>query len=110
MQQALLVLTNVPDESLAQTIAHALVEQGLAACVNIMPAVRSIYRWQGVLEQADEVTLLIKTTQARYAQLEASIKAMHPYQVPEIIAMPIAAGLPAYLDWIAAETKKEIDV
>jgi len=110
MQQALLVLTNVPDESLAQTIARALVEQNLAACVNIMPAVRSVYRWQGALEQADEVTLLIKTTQARYAQLEAGIKAMHPYEVPEIIAVPIAAGLPAYLDWIAAETKKEIDV
>lgn len=110
MQQALLVLTNVPDEGTARTIAHLLVEQRLAACVNMLPAVQSVYQWQGKLEQASEVTLLIKTTQARYVELEAAIKSAHPYQVPEIIAMPVVAGLPAYLDWIVAETKKELDV
>lgn len=110
MQQALLVLTNVPDGATAQAIAHAVVGQRLAACVNVLPAVTSIYRWQGAMEQASEVTLLIKTTQARYAELEAAIKSAHPYEVPEIIASPIVAGLPAYLDWVAEETKKELDV
>lgn len=110
MQQALLVLTNVPDEASAQAIASAVVEQRLAACVNVLPAVRSIYQWQGVVEQASEVTLLMKTTMARYADLEAAVKAAHPYEVPEIIAIAVAAGLPAYLEWIASETKKEIDV
>lgn len=110
MQQALLVLTNVPDGATAQAIAHAVLGQRLAACVNVLPAVTSIYRWQGAVEQASEVTLLIKTTQARYAELEAAIKSAHPYEVPEIIASPIVAGLPAYLDWVAEETKKELDV
>lgn len=110
MQQALLVLTNVPDDGVAAAIARLLVEQRLAACVNIMPQVRSIYQWQGAVEQASEVTLWIKTTQARYAELEAAIKSAHPYQVPEIIAMPIVAGLPQYLDWIAQETKKDPNV
>lgn len=110
MQQALLVLTNVPDESVANAIAHRLVEQQLAACVNIMPNVRSIYQWQGAVEEATEVTLLIKTTQSRYADLEAAIKSAHPYQVPEVIAMPIVGGLPQYLDWIAQETKKDLNV
>jgi periplasmic divalent cation tolerance protein len=110
MLQPLLVLTNVPDAALARALAQQLVEQRLAACVNILPAVQSIYQWQGAVEQADEITLLIKTEQARYAQLEAAIKAMHPYHVPEIIALPIVAGLPAYLDWIANETKRDGDV
>lgn len=110
MLQPLLVLTNVPDAALARALAQQLVEQRLAACVNILPAVQSIYQWQGAVEQADEITLLIKTEQARYAQLEAAIKAMHPYHVPEIIALPIVAGLPAYLDWIANETKRDVDV
>jgi periplasmic divalent cation tolerance protein len=110
MQHAILVLTNAPDPETAKTIARQLVEQSLAACVNILPQLQSIYRWEGVIEEACEVTLLIKTTQARYTELEASIKSMHPYQVPEIIAMPIVGGLPQYLDWIAQETKKDIDV
>ena len=110
MLQPLLVLTNVPDAALARALAQQLVEQRLAASVNILPAVQSIYQWQGAVEQADEITLLIKTEQARYAQLEAAIKAMHPYHVPEIIALPIVAGLPAYLDWIANETKRDGDV
>ena len=82
MLQPLLVLTNVPDAALARALAQQLVEQRLAACVNILPAVQSIYQWQGAVEQAYEITLLIKTEQARYAQLEASIKAMRPYHVP----------------------------
>lgn len=110
MEQALLVLTNLPDVEQARALAQTLVERRLAACVNIMPAVQSIYRWQGVVEQASEVSLMIKSTQARYAELEAVIVAAHPYDVPEVIALPIAAGLPAYLNWIVAETGKELHV
>ncbi|MEN3292750.1 MAG: periplasmic divalent cation tolerance protein [Burkholderiales bacterium] len=110
MEQALLVLTNVPDAPVATKIARQLVEQRLAACVNVLPQVQSIYRWQGMIEEAGELTLLIKTTQARYTELEAAIKALHPYDVPEIIAMPIIQGLPHYLDWIVQETKKDLNV
>jgi len=106
----LLVMTNLGDIASAQMLARALVEQRLAACVNILPAVQSIYRWNGAVEQAAEVTLLIKTTTARYAELEQAIRALHPYELPEVIAVPVSAGLPAYLEWIAQETRKETDV
>ena len=104
MPKALLVLTNMPDVPTAQALARQLLEQQLAACVNCLPGVQSIYRWQGTIEEAGEVTLLIKTTKARYKALEAAIKAFHPYDLPEIIAMPIVAGWPAYLDWVVQET------
>jgi periplasmic divalent cation tolerance protein len=107
MEDALLILTNMPDAQSAQSMAHSLVERKLAACVNILPGVKSVYRWQGNVEQADEVTLLIKSTQARYAEVEDAIKSMHTYSVPEIIAVPIVKGLPAYLNWIKQETKKD---
>lgn len=110
MHQTLMVLVNVPDETVAHAIARTLVEQRLAACVNVLPAVQSVYRWQGKIEEAVEVPMLIKTTQARYAELEAAVKAAHPYDVPELIALPIVAGLPEYLGWVVAETKKDIDV
>ena len=107
MTPALLVLTNMPDAPSASALAHHLVEQKLAACVNIQTGVQSVYRWQGTIEEASEVSLLIKTSAARYAELEAVIKAAHPYQLPEIIALPITAGLPPYLEWIDQETKKD---
>jgi periplasmic divalent cation tolerance protein len=110
MEQSLLVMTNLADGASAQALARALVERRLAACVNLLPAVQSIYRWQGAVEEAAEVTLLIKTTAARYAELEQAIRALHPYELPEVIAVPVCAGLPAYLGWIAQETRKEIDV
>jgi periplasmic divalent cation tolerance protein len=110
MEQALLVITNLADAGSAQILARTLVEQRLAACVNLLPAVQSIYRWNGAVEEAAEVTLLIKTTTARYAELEQAIQALHPYELPEVIAVPVSAGLPAYLGWIAQETRKEIDV
>lgn len=110
MEQPILVLTNLPDAAAAKAIARQLVEMRLAACVNMLPQVQSIYQWNGAVEEANEITLLIKTTQGRYADLEASIKAAHPYDVPEIIAMPIVQGLPQYLDWIANETKKDVNV
>ena len=110
MEQFILVMTNVPGLSVARVLGRQLVEQKLAACVNQLPGVRSIYRWQGALEEADEVTLLIKTTQARYTELEAAINLLHPYQVPEIIVLPFAGGSQPYLDWIVQETKKDVDV
>jgi periplasmic divalent cation tolerance protein len=110
MEQALLVLTNLSDVASAQMLARTLVAQRLAACVNILPVVQSVYRWNDAVEEAAEVTLLIKTTTVRYAELEQAIGALHPYALPEVIAVPVSAGLPAYLGWIAQETRKEIDV
>ncbi len=110
MEQVILVMTNLPDGLAARMLANQIVTQRLAACVNILPAVSSVYRWKGVVEEADEVTLLIKTVQARYAELQAAIRMSHPYQLPEIIAIPIVDGLPAYLGWIMQETKKDLDV
>lgn len=100
----LLVLTNLPDAYSAHALAGALVEARLAACVSILAPCRSVYRWQGKLENAEEVPVLIKTTAARYAELEAAIRARHPYELPEIIAVPVDRGLPAYLEWVTAET------
>jgi periplasmic divalent cation tolerance protein len=110
MEQAILVLTNLPDAPTAQHMARQLVQQGLAACINMVSGVQSIYRWQGQIEEASETTLLIKTTRQRYSELEAVIRALHPYELPEIIALPIAEGLPQYMQWIAEQTKKDIDV
>ena len=102
--ETLLILTNCPDEESANAIALALVESKLAACVNILPRMQSIYRWQGVVESATEIPLFIKSTVTNYPALEAAIRERHPYDVPEIIALPIQAGLPAYLNWVTAET------
>ncbi len=102
--ETLLVITNCPDEVCAEHLAQHLVEQGLAACVNILAPCRSVYRWAGKIESAREIPLLIKTTANRYPALEAAIVGNHPYQVPEIIALPIGCGLPAYLDWVALES------
>lgn len=102
----MLVLTNCPDEEAANAIALAVVEARLAACVNILPRVQSIYRWQGRIESATEIPLLIKSTAASYPALEQAIRTLHSYEIPEIVALPIAAGLPAYLNWVAEETLK----
>lgn len=102
-QETLLVLSNLPDRAAAESLAHALIERRVAACVSILGACRSVYRWQGKVEAAEEVPLLIKTTRAAWPALEALVRELHPYEVPELIAVPLAAGLPAYLDWIAAE-------
>ena len=102
----LVVLTNCPDAASADTLATALVETRLAACVNVLAPCRSVYRWQGAVERAEEVPLLIKTTVDRYAALEAGIRARHPYEVPEIVALPVDRGLPDYLRWVAEETRE----
>jgi len=81
-----------------------LVQERVAACVNILAPCASVYRWQGSVQHAEEFPLLIKTTREAYAALEAAIRARHPYELPEIVAVPIEHGLPAYLDWVAAET------
>ena len=100
----LLVLTNLPDAAAARALADHLVERRVAACVNILAPCRSVYRWDGKVEDAEEVPLLIKTTAARYAALEAAIFESHPYELPEIVAVSISHGLPGYLAWVAAET------
>ncbi len=99
-----LIISNVPDESVADTIARTLVEERLAACVNILGACRSIYRWQGVIESADECTLLIKTTERRHDACVRRLAALHPYEVPEIITLAPQAVWPAYAQWAGAET------
>jgi len=101
----LLVLTNLPDRAAAERLADILVEKKLAACVNILAPCRSVYRWKDALQRDEEHPMLIKTTTERYAELERALRAGHPYELPEIIAVPIERGLPAYLDWVAAETK-----
>lgn len=106
----LLVITNLPDAASARVLAEALVAARHAACVNILAPCRSIYRWEGKIEDAEEVPLLVKTTAARYPELEAAIRAQHPYELPEIVAVPIGRGLPAYLAWVAAETAPEAQV
>ena len=105
--EPLLVLTNLPDVASAEKLALALIESRAAACVNVLAACRSIYRWQGAVERADEIPLLIKTTRAAYPRVEEVVRAQHPYDVPELIAIPITHGLPAYLVWLAKETEND---
>ena len=100
-----LVITNLPDRDSAARLAHMLVEKRLAACINILSPCRSVYRWKGKIEDTEEFPMLIKTTRERYPALEAAIRAAHPYELPEIVAVPLAGGLPAYLEWVEAETR-----
>src|ERR1700752_3163340 len=100
----LLVLTNRPDRAIAERLAEMLIEEQLAACVNILAPCRSVYRWQGAVQHDEEHPLLIKTTEERYAALEQAIRSRHPYELPEIIAVRIEHGLAAYLEWLAWET------
>ena len=102
---ALLVFTTLPDSSSAVKLADALVNARHAACVHTLPAGLSVYRWNGKVEHTNEVSMLIKTTQNAYPALEKAIRASHPYDLPEILAVPVIGGLPAYLDWIDTETK-----
>lgn len=99
---ALIVFCSVPPDA-ADRLARLLVEQRLAACVQALPGLRSTYRWQGELQQAEEALLLIKTTAERYAALERTLAAHHPYELPEILAVDASAGLPAYLRWLGEE-------
>ena len=96
----MIILTTWPDAESARAATRKLVEEKLAACGNLVPGIESIYRWQGNIETSSEVLVIFKTTTARYAQLEARIRELHSYEVPEILAVPVGAGLPAYLRWV----------
>jgi periplasmic divalent cation tolerance protein len=102
--KALLVFTNLPDRAAAERLADMLVEKKLAACVNILAPCRSVYRWKGAVQHDEEHPMLIKTTAERYAELERALRSGHPYELPEIVAVPIEHGLGAYLDWVRDET------
>jgi len=110
MSKALLVLTTCPDDAVADRIALALVENGLAACVNRVAPVSSIYRWRGSVERSSETMLLIKTTRERYAEVEQAIRQLHPYELPEIIALPVDIGHAGYLRWITEQTTPPVVV
>lgn len=101
---ALLCLSTCPDTETAAKIARLLVEERLAACVNRLPGVLSTYRWQGEIHENAEVLLLIKTTRERFDALRDRLVELHPYEVPELVALEIAEGTPGYLDWLARET------
>ncbi|MCU0808218.1 MAG: divalent-cation tolerance protein CutA [Candidatus Contendobacter sp.] len=100
----LIILCTCPDLATAERIAETVVGERLAACVNIVPGLTSIYYWEGQIQRDAELLLLIKTRQEVYPLLEARIRQLHPYQIPEIIALPIQTGAAAYLDWIADNT------
>jgi periplasmic divalent cation tolerance protein len=102
--RTLLVFTNLPDRAAAERLADALIEKRVAACVNILAPCRSVYRWKSAVQHDEEHPMLIKTSAERYDELEAAIRAGHPYELPEIIAVPIEHGLAPYLDWVGAET------
>ena len=104
---ALFCFSTCPDAATAERIAAALVGERLAACVNIVPGLRSVYRWNGAIERADEVLLLIKTQADRLQSLQDRLPQLHPYELPELVAVEIDHGLPAYLRWIADQTRTE---
>jgi periplasmic divalent cation tolerance protein len=104
MIDALVVLVTAPTAERAAELARALVEERLAACGNVVPGIRSIYRWEGKVQDEAEALLVLKTTRARFDALRARVLALHPYEVPEVIALAVDAGSAPYLAWIAAET------
>jgi len=107
--ETLVVFTNLPDRDAALKLARELVERRLAACVNVLNGCTSVYRWKGAVEEAGEVPVLIKARAGRYNELEAAIRELHPYELPEVVAVPVVRGLPDYLDWVAEETVIHID-
>lgn len=104
-QDTLLVITSLPDRASAERLADALIERRVAACVNVMAPCRSVYQWQGSVEHSDEHPVFAKTPADRYDALQQAIRELHPYELPEIIAVRVDAGLPAYLAWVVSETR-----
>jgi periplasmic divalent cation tolerance protein len=104
-QDTLLVITNLPDRGSAERLAEALIARRVAACVNVMAPCRSVYPWQGAVEHAEEHPVFVKTPADRYDALQQAIRELHPYELPEIIAVRLDAGLPEYLNWVASETR-----
>lgn len=107
MKEELVVLVTAPGIAPAREIAEALVRENLAACVNIVPAIESVYRWEGRINIDSESLLIVKTTEQSYKRLETRVKELHEYSVPEIIALHIEHGLPEYIDWIRTSTAKD---
>lgn len=105
MEDALVVLVTAPSPDQAAELARALVEERLAACGNVLPAIRSIYRWEGKIHDDAEALLVLKTTRGRFEALRERVIALHPYDVPEVLALPVEAGSAPYLAWLAAETR-----
>jgi len=104
MDEIIVVLTHLPDRDAAVKLARALVERRAAACVNVLGECVSVYRWKGAIESAAEVPVLIKTRAARFDEVAALIRSLHPYELPEIVAVPVVRGLDDYLQWVAEET------
>lgn len=102
----ILVISNLPDRDSAIRLAELLISRGQAACVNVLAPCTSIYHWQDKTESAEEVPVFVKTSRTKYPDVERTIKAHHPYELPEIIQVPIAGGLPSYLEWISKETSR----
>lgn len=101
-----LIFVTAPDEEVAARIARTLVEERLIACANVLPGLRSIYRWQGAIEEEGEVLLLLKSRAERVPAVAARVKALHPYELPEVLAVPAVGGSQAYLDWVVAESSE----
>jgi periplasmic divalent cation tolerance protein len=104
MTDAILVLTMLPNADAAAEVAKTVVNEKLAACANILPAARSIYRWKGKVEDANEVLVLLKTRHEHFDRIRARILELHPYEVPEVLAIPVEQGYYPYLEWLARET------
>jgi periplasmic divalent cation tolerance protein len=109
VKERVVALTTVAGAEDAERIARTVVERGLAACVNVLPQVVSIYRWRGKVEREEERLLVIKTTSDRFEALRQAIVELHPYEVPELLALPIVAGHPAYLDWLDENSRPASD-
>jgi periplasmic divalent cation tolerance protein len=107
MTNTLIVLTTFPDHDAALEVAGRLVREKLAACVNVLPRITSVYEWQGEAQIDNEHLMLAKTSISRFAELEAAIRDSHPYELPEIVGVPITQGLQGYLDWIELQTTAE---
>jgi periplasmic divalent cation tolerance protein len=107
-EQLSLILVTAPSQAVAQQLAHDLVTARLAACVNVVPGVQSIYAWEGKIEQAEEVLMIIKTQSSRYAELEAHIRMHHPYETPEIVEIPAGRVTPKYWQWVMKETNQAL--
>ncbi|MCZ2154437.1 MAG: divalent-cation tolerance protein CutA [Bryobacterales bacterium] len=106
MPNKIMVFSTVPSEEVATAIARAVVQEELAACVNILPGITSVYRWQGAVDTSSEFLLIFKTRGALFEALRARIVALHPYEVPEVVAVPITAGHTPYLEWIDESTEE----
>ena len=106
MNDVRMLLVTVPNADVAETVANHLVSGGFAACVNVIPGLTSTYRWKGAVEKDSELLLVIKTVVGRVDEVTAQVCAIHPYEVPEVIVIPIEGGNPAYLDWVRSESIK----